>query len=165
MRNDPCKIALLLISFLGLTLSAQAGWKEKPCGIQADKCVEAMIEKLSGRGWVGIEMDRAEEGYWILTNVVPRSPAGAAGLQKGDELIAMNGIAFASESGELKKAHEGMKPGKDMVYTVRRNGQSRQITIHLGELPKALLAQWIGYHMLEGHAGEAADHLAAGNDE
>ena len=163
MRTSPFKIVALLISCLGLSLSAQAGWEQKPCEMETQKCVEAMIEKLSGRGWVGIEMDKAEEGYWILTNVVPRSPAGAAGLQKGDEIMALNGFSFVSKSEELKKAHAGMKPGKDIVYTVRRNGQERPVTITLGKLPKALLAQWVGYHMIEGHAGAAADRLSAGD--
>jgi hypothetical protein len=42
-----------------------------------------------------------------------------------------------------------MKPGADFVYTVSRKGSKVDLEVELGQIPKNVMAQWIGAHMME----------------
>ena len=54
---------------------------------------------------------------------------------------------------------EGEGPGEfrmPMQFTVMRDGQKKDLEVTLGELPRDVMAQWIGNHMLESHMQVAA---------
>ena len=88
-----------------------------------------------------------------ILGVEPDSPAERAGLRKGDVLVAMNGIEYAEKNKErMHEAYNAMKPGKTITYTVERKGKNREIDVELGRIPEALVAKWIGNHMLNDHA-------------
>ncbi|HEY8207308.1 MAG TPA: PDZ domain-containing protein, partial [Myxococcaceae bacterium] len=124
------------------------------CKAEAQTCLNEMTAKLKGRGWVGIEMDEDEKTKALkVTRVVEDSPAKAAGLQAGDTLVALNGVKFGDENQtELKKVKETMVSGATVTYTVNRSGKEVLVAVKLGELPPAVLHQWIGQHMMEHHA-------------
>jgi S1-C subfamily serine protease len=124
------------------------------CKAEAQACLNEMTAKLKGRGWVGIEMDEDAKTKVIkVTRVVEDSPAKAGGLQAGDVLVAVNGVKFGEgNEAELKKAKETMVPGATAKYTVNRSGKEVLVSVKLGELPPAVLHQWIGQHMMEHHA-------------
>lgn len=136
-----------------MAFAAHAGDKYS-CKAEAQACLNEMTAKLKTRGWVGIEMDQDEKTKAIsVTRVVEDSPAKAAGLQAGDVLVAVNGIKFGEENeAELKKAKETMVPGATVKYTISRSGKEMLVAVKLGELPPAVLHQWIGQHMMEHHA-------------
>lgn len=157
------RAATLLLS-LGLAAPALAGGEggkdgkaEYRCTMDTQACLDAMATKLTNRGWVGIEWDMGATN--AITRIVPGSPAERDGLQVGDVIRAQDGISFTDENWEqLKKAHAGFVPGKVVTYTVEREGVSREVAITLGELPREVLAMWVGNHMLE-HAN--TERLAA----
>jgi S1-C subfamily serine protease len=107
-----------------------------------------MTAKMQDRGWVGIEYD---EDTMAVSRVVPDSPAMAAGFKDGDVMTAVNGIPLNDDNNaQLKKID--WRPGSELTYTVMRNGASKSLNVTLGKLPKEVMAQWVGTHMIEQHA-------------
>jgi predicted metalloprotease with PDZ domain len=142
-------VVLSMIVAMATALPLVAGEGHK-CKYSTQECLDHMASAYAGRGWVGIEYDGET---MTITGVIPDSPAEAAGFQKGDVMIAQDGVEFAEASKEdFKKIHQSMVPGNQTKYTVKRGGEKVQISVTLAELPSEVLAQWVGKHMLEGHA-------------
>jgi len=59
----------------------------------------------------------------IVSAVEPGSPAAEAGLRRGDILLEMNRRPIAS-AGELQKILDKAKPGENLLFLVRRNGNN-----------------------------------------
>ena len=136
-----------------LMLAGEYEKKEKKrCTAEAQACIHAMVEQFKSRGWIGIEMDKGK-GRQVITKVVPNSPAERAGLEAGDAIIAFNGIALAEGEkvvyAEMKKS---LVPGGDVTLSIDRDGAVRDVQVTLSEVPKELVAQWVGKHVLEQHA-------------
>lgn len=115
-----------------------------------DKCAKeakahaahASVAEMAKHGWLGVELDKNASGY-VVTGVTAGSPAAQAGFQKGDVLVAFNGIALNDANKEaLKKAKMGVSVGSKVTYTVSRAGAQRQVTATLAEVPPHVLAQW-----------------------
>ncbi len=141
---------LSLVLALAAALPLAAG--DYKCNESTDTCLKMMAEKLRGRGWVGIEMDEAEDGTLTVKKVIPGSPAEAAGFQAGDALAAMNGVRFSKENeASLKETYKSFTPGNTVNYTVARGDSEVDLEIKLASLPETVMAQWIGQHMLEHH--------------
>lgn len=134
--------------------SAKAGYDKGDCPEGMENCLTKRVAEYKARGWFGIETEKVGDGYHAkVTQVIPGSPAEAAGLRAGDVLLALNGIELAAENKQaLKEAKYAMKPGSQATYTVKRDGAKKQIAVTLGEVPTEVLAAWLGYHMLEAHA-------------
>jgi C-terminal processing protease CtpA/Prc len=142
-----------LAMFLGLSLAAAAGEKTH-CSKQAGECASGMHAKLKDAGWLGIETEKTDKGVITIKAVVPESPAVAAGFQAGDVLVAINGVEISEANKEaLKAAKKSLVAGGEARYTVLRQGAKKNLTAHLVAPPRAVLAQWIGEHMLSEHVG------------
>jgi predicted metalloprotease with PDZ domain len=144
---------LLTATLLGLAVSLGAApAAEKPrCTADTQECLNYMVETLSKRGWVGLELDNSE-GFsrMIVTRVVPGSPAEGAGFKEGDRLVAFNSIEFKEANmAAMKKAQSVMHPGKQVTYRVERGGGMRVLSVTLAAVPDDVLALWVGRHMLE----------------
>ncbi|HEX4824580.1 MAG TPA: PDZ domain-containing protein [Candidatus Polarisedimenticolaceae bacterium] len=137
---------------------ARAGGSGAKCNVPIQECLNHMSSVLKQSGWVGIEYEpgtSAAGGYYV-NKVVPGSPAEKAGLQPGDVLTALNGVRLATDNeAALQKVRQGWKPGQSVTYTVKRQGQDRDITLTLAPMPADIMAKWIGEHMME--------HVAANN--
>ena len=120
------------------------------CSADTQDCLNHMATKFKDRGWVGIEMDYDEDSAVLtVVRIESDSPAQRADLREGDVLLAMNGIKFAEENKEaMGAAQEKMNPGRTITYTVDRYGKTVELDVTLGEIPDAVLAKWIGSHML-----------------
>jgi S1-C subfamily serine protease len=70
----------------------------------------------------------------VIGQVVPGSPAAAAGLQAGDVIVAVDGQALSSESA-LAQALSQHKPGDSVTLTVIRSGQQMNVPVTLGTAP------------------------------
>ena len=128
---------LVLALILSMAALASAG---------GDKCAKdarhaAMTEKAK-HGWLGLEIDKSASGY-VVSSVASGSPAAQAGFQKGDVLVAFNGIALTDANKDaLKKAKAGITVGSRVSYTVSRAGAQRQVTATMAEVPSEVLARW-----------------------
>ena len=141
---------LTVVMMMVMATPAMAGDTSK-CPASTQDCLNHMVKSLNNRGWVGIEMDdRGGADKMVVTKVIEGSPAEKAGFRAGDTLAAVNGVAFSEENHkQLKDIQYSMKPGADFVYTVSRKGSKVDLEVELGQIPKSVMAQWIGSHMLE----------------
>lgn len=141
----------LALLFAGIALAGH-----RPCDAALDDCLTQMSRELGEKkGWVGIELDRQDDGTLTITRVLSGSPAEAAGLAAGDRILALNGVAYVGGDREaLKKAYQAMVPENTITYTIDRGGEEVKVDILLAQLPDRVKAQWIAQHLAEGHVQE-----------
>src|ERR1700716_3246778 len=70
----------------------------------------------------------------LVGDVKESSPAGKAGLQRGDIILEVNGKQVA-DSRELRMNISMMKPDADVKLKILRDGKQSDMTVKLGELP------------------------------
>lgn len=143
---------LALALMLGFAATGLAGGEHK-CDKSAQDCLDKMAAKLQAKGWLGIETEKTADGRYAVAAVTPDSPAAEAGLRPGDVLLALNGQDLYSEDkAGLKKVKKSLAVGSKIKYTVERGGDKTQVVAVLAPVPDAVLAQWIGEHMLDQHS-------------
>lgn len=122
------------------------------CKGTPEDCAKKMHAKLSAKGWLGIETEKTDAGLSRVTAVVPGGPADAAGFRPGDVLLAVNGVELGSgNEAAIKKVKKHLGQGSEVRYTVGRSGGKAELTAILGQMPRELIAQAIGEHMLDHH--------------
>jgi len=62
------------------------------------------------------------------------SPAAKAGIQSGDVITALNGTPV-KDSRDLARKVAAMAPGSSAKLDILRNGESKMLSVMLGELP------------------------------
>jgi C-terminal processing protease CtpA/Prc len=145
---------LVVAAIAVAALSAFAGDKGYKCTESTQTCLDHMVAKLQGRGWVGIELDDSRGmDQMKVTRVVSGSPAETAGFKAGDVLVAVNGVRFADNTEEKCATCEATaanwKPGSKVQYLIRRQGADVTLALTLAEMPHEVMAQMIGMHMME----------------
>lgn len=70
----------------------------------------------------------------LVSEVSPNSPASRAGLESGDVILAMNGTPV-DESNQLRMNVSLMTPGQTVHLKIYRNGETREVTTEVGQLP------------------------------
>ena len=137
----------LLLAGASLALAGGAECAEQHTQASYDE----MAKKYAKHGYLGIETEKNAAGAYAISKIAPGSPAEKAGFQKGDVLVALNGARFGDDNKEaVKKAKSALGPGKAATYTVTRGGSEKQLTATLAEVPREVLAQWVGEHVV-GH--------------
>jgi len=146
-------LALLSVGFVSAALASES---YKKCTLDTQTCLDQMVSKMKGRGWLGVEYD-TETG--VVERVVPGSPAEKSGLRVGDVLISVAGARFASNTEKkcvtCDAVKDKWKPGQRIPYVVKRKGKTLKLTPILAELPSDIMAQMIGMHMIEHAQPEA----------
>jgi C-terminal processing protease CtpA/Prc len=140
-----------LVLALGLALlpaTAFAGHGGEPCKQPVQACLDVMVSKLKTTGFIGVELDdnKAMKGSMIVTKVVPGTPAEKAGIQEGDELVAIDGVLFSKDQDE--KMSKVKVPGREVTCTVKRKGTSHELKMTLVPMPADMMAKYIGEHMM-----------------
>ncbi|MCL1880356.1 MAG: M50 family metallopeptidase [Actinomycetia bacterium] len=69
---------------------------------------------------------------WRVEQVVAASPAATAGLQAGDQLLALDGQRFNSWN-EFSALTATLSPGQEVVVSVLRGGQNQDFLCTLGD--------------------------------
>ncbi|AFK54489.1 DegQ family serine endoprotease [Tistrella mobilis] len=135
----------------------------------ATKVVAQLKESGSiSRGWLGVEiqpltpeiaealgMDKPEGA--LVARVLPGSPAGDAGLERGDVVVQIDGQPV-KDARDLTRKVGDLQPGDRVGLAVKRQGDEKEIRIRLGERPQDLAANQQGDHADPG-AGVAVDAL------
>jgi serine protease Do len=97
------------------------------------------------RGYIGVGIQevtpdlakafhvQSEKGA-LVGNVDPDSPGAKAGLQRGDVIIELNGQSVNGPN-DLRLKVATMTPGTTVHLKVIRNGESRDVSLTLGEAP------------------------------
>jgi predicted metalloprotease with PDZ domain len=96
-------------------------------GVTVEKKIEAE------KPWMGAALVKGDDGRAKVQNILPGSPAEAAGLDRDDLILAVN-----SRAGDMDAASrmiEEHKPGETLRLTVLRLGQLKEIAVTLGTDP------------------------------
>ena len=72
----------------------------------------------------------------IVLEVVPDSPAAAAGLQPGDWITAVEGTELSESAGNLAEVIGGFEPGSSISLDYERAGEAMSAAVTLGEHPE-----------------------------
>jgi serine protease Do len=75
----------------------------------------------------------AEKGA-LVGSVEPNSPGAKAGLQRGDVITEINGEPVTGQN-DLRLKVAAMAPGTIVHLKILRNGETRDVTLTLGEAP------------------------------
>ena len=156
-------ISLLALA-VATALPLLAGEKYK-CTATTQECLDYLVEHYRNTGWFGVdwEFDESAQSYEVV-NVYPDSPAKAAGLKAGDQVIAINGMKFSDKDEKLKQAmKEKKRPGAKFTFTVIRSGKKKDIPLTVGAWPEDHIATMVGQHMLQ-HVSEKPAKSAQKND-
>jgi serine protease Do len=106
------------------------------------------------RGWLGVSIQpltselassfgvKDTKGV-LISDVVPDSPAGKAGLKPGDILLEFEGKRTEGPS-DLQRAVGLAAPGQDSKVKIWRDGQERTLEVKIGEAPDEREAQQRG---------------------
>ncbi len=100
------------------------------------------------RGYLGIlpqditpnlakSFDLPDQNGALVGNVFPNTPAEKAGIKSGDIITVFNGKAV-SDAHSLMLAVSECSPGSPATVKLLRNGQAKQFTVKLAELPSQM---------------------------
>jgi peroxiredoxin len=88
---------------------------------------DASAERPGRRAWLGIELAPAPSGGVVAKHVVTTSPARAAGVSDGDQIVAADGVPLDKpEQLVARVAIAG--PGGTVKLRVRRGGVEREVS-------------------------------------
>ncbi len=98
---------------------------------------EAEIERTQQAGKAGIGLTvRPRRGYLQIEAVVPDGPAAAAGLRRGDRIVAIDGKRMNRRDTAAGVAELAGENGTPVLLTIRpRRGPARDVTIDRVLLP------------------------------
>jgi S1-C subfamily serine protease len=140
---------------------------------ETTKDLSVMVEERNGHIYLGLHPSRArifempffdpggtifplEQPAFVITRVLPDSPADEAGLQPGGMIVAINGDEFQAED-ELADIIQALQPGDEITISVVRlgNGDPRQIKVTLGTNPENEDLAYLGieYRSMPGFGG------------
>lgn len=95
-------------------------------------------------GWLGVSLQELDDalrsafdlpdgqGGVLVSEVVEDSPAEAAGLQRGDIILRVDGEAV-SRTRELSRAIRDREPGDEVAVEILRKGDRKEVAVELGE--------------------------------
>jgi len=103
------------------------------------------------RGWLGVSIQEltpdlskefgvSETTGALVADVMEDSPAGKAGLERGDIITEFNRMPVKDPT-QLRSFVAESAPGTTVTVTVLREKRTKSIEVTLGELPKELSAQ------------------------
>ena len=143
------------------------------CETSVELTVE--LEERSGHFYLGLQPGRSrfsdgrpfardganlpvDRSAFVITRVVPDSPAAASGLKEGDFIIAVEGEGVKAED-DLADMIHSYQPGEKINLSVRQPGTNdpRRVSVNLGENPDIEGQAYLGieYMRMPGLMGDA----------
>jgi predicted metalloprotease with PDZ domain len=143
---------------LSLSLLVAAGVlaqnPSKKCNQSARECEQEIRQMLTGRLYLGIEVEEKSAGL-IVKTVVPESPAWRAGFDVGDRLMSVNGSVTSQASIKQFKQIVNQileKPQAGRIYIiVQREGILKKLDAHPAPYSRAQIDKIVAQHLLEAH--------------
>jgi putative serine protease PepD len=87
--------------------------------------------------FLGLSTAAAPGGGAQVAGVTAGGPASRAGIQAGDVVVAVGGVAVSSPD-DVARAIEDRAPGDRVELKVRRGGAERSVRVTLGQRPDAM---------------------------
>jgi predicted metalloprotease with PDZ domain len=120
--------------------------------------VDVQVLNDPSQPFLGVSIERNEDGRARLKNIIPGSPAETAGLDRGDVILAVDGKAVDEDG--FFRAIETHKPGDTLRITLLRQGELKDLPVplianpyptyvlkpmeHPNELQRKIYRSWMG---------------------
>ena len=96
-------------------------------------------KRNAGRPWIGdVSLDFSNNTPQIVMPTLEDTPAYIAGLDRGDELLAFDGVAISGPS-RLEELVQRRRPGDRVRLSIRRRGTAHDLTLTVAEDPRLQL--------------------------
>jgi serine protease Do len=116
-----------------------------PANVALDVVAQLKADGRVTRGWMGVSLQEVTQDLArsfnleqprgaLVADVSADGPAARAGLKAGDVIVAYAGKPV-NDSADLPPLVGSTQPGASQPLTVIRDGQEREITVTLGQLP------------------------------
>ncbi|MEM7093736.1 MAG: trypsin-like peptidase domain-containing protein [Actinomycetota bacterium] len=114
--------------------SEQASTRATPAWLVQRVVAELLEDGSADHPWLGIQV-RSEPDHMssTVTGVIADSPAASAGIQPGDIIDSVNGVAL-SESLSLWTLVQMQEPGDRIDLELRRDGTVERVSVRLAQL-------------------------------
>ena len=89
-------------------------------------------ERASEKGYLGVKL-KSEAGKTTVSTILAGSPAEAMGLSTGDEILGVDGFRMSQD--RVSFTVETAQAGKQLRFTIARNGRLMEIGGPLGKRP------------------------------
>lgn len=99
----------------------------------ADQLIRDGKVTESGRAYLGVEVASPLTGGLLVVSVIPGGPAAAAGIERGDRIISVDGQPVADVE-QLATVLAGLRPGQTIPVRIVRHGKQLTIDVALGQL-------------------------------
>ena len=130
MRRALTVVLLLLAVATAAFPAERYGW----LGVRIRDLSEAETEDLAVK--LGVR-----EGYGVLVaEILPDTPAQAAGLRAGDLIVTIDGRPVV-ETRALQRVVGAAPAGRDLTLVVMREGRRREIRVRVGAMPTDVVAE------------------------
>ncbi|UCG60520.1 MAG: DegQ family serine endoprotease [Candidatus Zixiibacteriota bacterium] len=138
-----------LVGINSAIVSRSGGFQGIGFAVPSNMAVSVMNSLLANgkviRGWLGVLIQDLDEALAeamgvevnngaLVGDVVSDSPAGRAGLEPGDVIVAMNDKEITN-SAQLRNSVAATPPGTEVDFDIIRDGDRKRFTVELGELP------------------------------
>ena len=150
MKKQMGLLAGMLI--MAMPAASFAGHMGAKCTEDAQTCLNHMSAKKD-KGYLGLELDKAEDGTLSVKKVAEGTPAAKAGFKVGDVVVARNGIKM-SDHEALMQDKDSWKVGATVTYTVLRKDVEKKVPVTLAKMPEDVYARLVGEHMIANHMSE-----------
>jgi C-terminal processing protease CtpA/Prc len=149
MRFRSFHIVAAVVSLL--VIGAYADEKNK-CNAPAAECERAIRQMLSGRRYLGVQLQELNPGLSIKT-VVEDGPAERADLRPGDRLMAVNGKSTRDATiNDFKQILGAAKETGRLWIIVQRRGILKKIDVRMEPYTRAQIDKIVAQHLAEAHA-------------
>lgn len=146
----------ILLAAVLVSAAAIAGAADAPrCSYSARDCEQQIRQMLTGRRFLGVQIEEKNPGLVIKT-VAPNSPAARAGLKTGDRLIAVNGKSLTQATSlEFKRIIGSSRETGRLWMIIWRRGAYTKLEARLEPYTKEQIDKIINSHLVESHTSTA----------
>lgn len=114
------------------------------------KMYKTLMEQTEGSfAGIGVVMGMDDEQKIHIVGIMENSPGQKAGLQEGDEILAVDGVPVTQMAFDEVAAHVRGQAGTDVVLTIMRDNTNQDITITRDNIK----LKTVGHKMLDNNIG------------
>lgn len=114
------------------------------------KMYKTLMEQTEGSfAGIGVVMGMNNEQKIHIVGIMENSPGQKAGLQEGDEILAVDGVPVTQMAFDEVAAHVRGQAGTDVVLTIMRDNANQDITITRDNIK----LKTVGHKMLDNNIG------------
>lgn len=114
------------------------------------KMYKTLMEQTEGSfAGIGVVMGMDNEQKIHIVGIMENSPGQKAGLQEGDEILAVDGVPVTQMAFDEVAAHVRGQVGTDVVLTIMRDNVNQDITITRDNIK----LKTVGHKMLDNNIG------------